>query len=151
MAMNRPTALEVARYIVRFAHLKGSLITNLKLQKLLYYAQGWYLVIEDDLLFQDRIEAWIHGPVVPTVYREYKKFRWMPIDKQPQKVGLPRQIEEFLDEFLSFFLPIDAYKLEQMTHTERPWKEARGDLEPDESCSNEMSTETMKSYFNSLN
>src|SRR5690606_17024633 len=50
----------------------GDLISNLKLQKLVYYAQGFSLALLDEPLFEDEIEAWMHGPVVPALYREFK-------------------------------------------------------------------------------
>ena len=146
----RHTAVEVARYVLRFAHSKGSLVTNLKLQKLLYYAQGWHLAIFNKPLFGDSIEAWVHGPVVPKVYQKYKKYRWQPIGSQPNNVSLSPQTKRFMQELLEVFLPIDAFQLERMTHREPPWIEARGSLEPDAICHNEISQERMQSYFTEL-
>ena len=51
----------------------GDGISNLKLQKLLYYCQGTYLAIKGTPLFEHPIEAWEHGPVVPEVYHQYKE------------------------------------------------------------------------------
>ena len=52
---------------------------NLKLQKLVYYAQAWHLALRDVPLFEEDFEAWVHGPVIPALYQEYKKFGWRPI------------------------------------------------------------------------
>ena len=50
------------------------LITNLKLQKLLYYAQGCVMALTDEPLFDEDIQAWEHGPVVPEIYHKYKSY-----------------------------------------------------------------------------
>jgi uncharacterized phage-associated protein len=72
-------ASEVANYLVASFRDAGDPLTNLKLQKLLYYAQGWYLAIHDEALFDERIEAWPRGPVVPPVYGSFKHRQWNPI------------------------------------------------------------------------
>ena len=46
----------------------GDLISNLKLQKLVYYAQGFHLAISGEPLFDEKIMAWEHGPVIPQLY-----------------------------------------------------------------------------------
>lgn len=61
-------AKRVADYIIAFAHEHGDPVSNLKLQKLLYYAQAWHLALHDNPLFDERIEASVHGPAVPPVY-----------------------------------------------------------------------------------
>src|SRR5271163_1555007 len=69
------TAMKVALHLVNLANSgeEPDPLTHLRLQKLLYYAQGWYLGIFGRALFTNRIEAWRHGPVVPDVYKELKK------------------------------------------------------------------------------
>ena len=63
-------AQDVANFFIgRFQEAQDP-VTNLKLQKLLYYAQGWYLAFFDEPLFDERIEAWLHGPVVPPIYQD---------------------------------------------------------------------------------
>ena len=70
---------DIADYFVRLANETGDYISNLKLQKLVYYAQAWYLAISDEALFEEDFEAWVHGPVIPELYQEYKSFGWRPI------------------------------------------------------------------------
>lgn len=82
------TASIIAKHILGACKAKQDFITNLKLQKLLYYSQAWHLAIYDEPLFQDRIEAWVHGPVVPSVFREYRSFRWSPIWPTPDDDAL---------------------------------------------------------------
>ena len=67
------TAFSVAKYFLFLSDEEaGDTISNLKLQKLLYYAQGFHLALNDSPLFAESIEAWTHGPVVPVVYQLYK-------------------------------------------------------------------------------
>ena len=64
------SALDVARYIINYSNKKDYHISNLKLQKLLYFTQAYYLAFTDSHkpCFPERIEAWNFGPVVPEVY-----------------------------------------------------------------------------------
>ncbi len=78
------TAHEIAKYFVSLVDEEaGDSISNLKVQKLLYYAQGGYLAFHDEPLFPEAIKAWAHGPVVPQVYHEYKQYGAGPIPVEP--------------------------------------------------------------------
>ncbi|MEM9215382.1 MAG: type II toxin-antitoxin system antitoxin SocA domain-containing protein [Cyanobacteria bacterium P01_F01_bin.150] len=69
------TCHEVANYFLSLMDEDaGDLISNLKLQKLVHYAQGIHLALYDKALFPETIEAWTHGPVVPELYHRYEKF-----------------------------------------------------------------------------
>jgi uncharacterized phage-associated protein len=65
-----------------FLDLGGGSITPMKLQKLVYYAHAWNLAIFDAPLISDRIEAWTYGPVIPSLYEEFKEFRGSPITRK---------------------------------------------------------------------
>ena len=97
------TASKVANVFLKLAQEKNEELTNLKLQKLVYYAQAWYLAIYEKPLFDDEIEAWIHGPAVPSIYKMYKKFGWKPITTLPQKVILPKNVKEHIAEVMDIF------------------------------------------------
>lgn len=144
------TALQLARYIVRHAQDKGEPITNLKLQKLLYYAQSWHLAFFGEVLFDDPIQAWVHGPVVSSVYGYFKGYGFNPIPLHPKKPDVSNELAEFLDQVLLTYLPFDAFTLEKMTHEETPWKEARGSLPFDEPCKKIISTDTIKTFFKKI-
>ena len=66
------THRDVAEYFLALANETGGTITNLKLQKLVYYAQAWHLANFDKPLFDAKFEAWVHGPVIPGLYEEYR-------------------------------------------------------------------------------
>ncbi|MEO7994526.1 MAG: type II toxin-antitoxin system antitoxin SocA domain-containing protein [bacterium] len=110
------SAQQAADYFIAFSHEHGDPLSNLKLQKLLYYAQAWHLALRDEPLFPERIEAWVHGPVVPEVYRRYKEWAWQPITEDPPypQVG-PETLEHF-NEIMDTYGMSTAYELERLTH-----------------------------------
>lgn len=143
-------AQEVAKYIVRFFQEAGDPVTNLKLQKLLYYVQGWHRALKGENAFDDRLEAWIHGPVQPGVYGTYKQYRWNPIADEVAATALPAELQGFINEVLAVYGTDTGYDLERRTHLEPPWLEARGNIPPDQDCSTIIKTSTMETYFKSL-
>lgn len=137
----------IADHIIWNAHRHGSFISNLKLQKLLYYAHAWHLAIHDEALFAERIEAWVHGPVVPSIYRRFKRHGFRNIDEAIRRPELGTSTANFLDELLRQYLPFDAYALELMTHQEEPWLDARGGAPPDRRSRAQITDSAIKRYF----
>jgi uncharacterized phage-associated protein len=104
------------------AEMDGELISNMKLQKLLYYAQGAYLAITGNVLFDDPIVAWKHGPVVEVVYHKYKGFGSSGIEYDGS--DLPEfddETESILNQVYEVFGQYSAWKLRELTHSEAPW------------------------------
>jgi uncharacterized phage-associated protein len=136
-----------ARDVAQFFIMKGlddeeSGISNLKLQKLLYYAKGFHQAIFDEPLFPEKLWAWTHGPVVPDVYQEYKKYGRGPIteleyDPTPK---LDEDQTELLNEVWSVLGQFSAWKLRDMSHNEKPWL----DHEKDASM---IEDEELSAYF----
>ncbi len=116
-------------------------ITNLKLQKLLYYAQGCVLALTDKPLFDEEIEAWEHGPVVPKIYHEYKMYGKSEIefDEPFDENLIDRDIQNILESVYNEFGQYSAWKLRNMTHSETPWKET--------AKNNNISKCLIKEYF----
>ena len=125
----------------------GDLISNLKLQKLVYYAQGFHLALYDRPLFPEEIEAWTHGPVVPELYNYYKKYGAGAIPF-PESIDFSIYDEEtksLLDEVYCVFGQFAAWKLRSMTQEEYPWKFAMQN-------SGKITHQSLKEYFkNQLN
>ncbi|GGK45319.1 Panacea domain-containing protein [Salinarimonas ramus] len=140
----------IADFLLVSAREAGELLTNLKLQKLLYYAQAWRLALTDEPLFSEDFEAWVHGPVLPSQYHRFKDFRWMPITAPVDMPRVDEDLARHLDEILRVFGPESAVALEQMTHEERPWREARAGMPLHETSSAKISKNTMKEYYRSL-
>jgi len=144
------SASELAEAFLAFANEHGDLISNMKLQKLLYYAQGWYLALFDEPLFADRIEAWIHGPVVPAVWRHYQSFGFKPIESNATREDLPELPEsvwDHIEEIWKGYGRYSGYDLVAMTQAETPWLVARRGLNPTEVGSNEVTVEYLTSFF----
>lgn len=148
--MAKTTARKASDYIIRFSHEHGDLVTNLKLQKLLYYAQAWHLVFYDEPLFNERFEAWVHGPVQPDVYRDFKQFGWNPITYDPGDIRLDETIKRHLDEVMEVYGGISSYNLERLTHQEDPWKNARRGIPKDEPSNAVISLEDMKQFYTDM-
>ncbi|MBO1348259.1 MAG: DUF4065 domain-containing protein [Hormoscilla sp. GUM202] len=141
------TASEIADYFIWVANDTGSFISNLKLQKLVYYAQAWHLAIHDTPLFEDDFEAWAPGPTIPTLFEEYKKFQWKPILKQVKKPQLPQAVEDFLAKITEEYFTCNAFELEIMVHREDPWLKARRGLLIAEHSDAIISKESMREYY----
>ncbi len=118
------TALEVANFFLSMPDDdSGDLVSNLKLQKLLYYAQGYYLGLHgaSKPLFDDTIFAWKHGPVVQTVYKHFSPFRNGAIPKAKRPKNLDADVVAFLEEIYRTFGRFSAWALREMSHREGPW------------------------------
>lgn len=138
------TAQSVAEYFVSRVDVEaGDSISNLKLQKLLYYAQGFHLAVYGQPLFPEKIKAWEHGPVVPQVYHYFKDYGASPIPVKPVNLAdYSEEIRELLDEVHTVYGQFSASKLREMTHEEPPWKATP----PNETISHEL----MKEFFKTL-
>ena len=119
----------------------GDAISNMKLQKLLYYAQGFALAILGKPLFEDDFEKWTYGPVLLAVYNKYKDFGSGAI---PRTEGASLQDytddeRKLLDEVYYTFGQYSAWALSEMSHATKPWQDAElGSI---------ISKESMKAYF----
>ncbi|MEO9123495.1 MAG: type II toxin-antitoxin system antitoxin SocA domain-containing protein [Microcoleus sp.] len=114
----------------------------------MYYAQAWYLAFEDQPLFDEDFEAWVHGPTIPALFYEYKEqFGFKPILKEVEKPEFPEEVQEFLEDLSDDYLFRDAYELELMVRREDPWIKARGELPKDEPSNAIISKESMKEFY----
>lgn len=125
---------------------RGDIISNLKLQKLLYYLQGYHLAFFNQKLFDDDLHAWTYGPVVPDVYRRFKENGAMGISLDPshKEIELSAEQEDLFAQVMREYGKFSAVKLMEMTHIEDPWKEAIDSKE------HVINLDTMKSFFSKL-
>ncbi|MBR1710941.1 MAG: DUF4065 domain-containing protein [Clostridia bacterium] len=100
----------------------GDEISNLKIQKLLYYAQGCALASLGEALFDDDIVAWKHGPVVESIYQKYYEYGRKGISNIPQYPILEAKIENLLINTYNTFAKYSAWELANLTYMEDPWK-----------------------------
>lgn len=141
------TANEVADYILCNTQNTQGPVSNLKLQKLVYYAQAWFLALYDEPLFDDEIQAWVHGPVQPELYHRFKSFRWEPISGSVECPEFSREIQDHMDEVLGVYGGYSAHQIERIVHQEYPWKNARGGLSADLPSAATISHEDMKNFY----
>jgi len=138
-------AMDVVDYFLSKASVdEDSNLTNLKVQKLLYYVQGFHLAIEDTELFPETIEAWRYGPVCPEIYHELKSYGANAITKAVEGKDFTKifsqEQRELVDEIYEVFGQYSAWKLRDMTHEEPTW------INNQDSAS-EITQDEMKEYF----
>lgn len=118
-------AIDIAKKIICKTDVEhGDTLSNLKLQKLLYYMQGFHLAFFDEPFFNESIEAWTYGPVVPVVFQEFKKYKKHSInpDNYHDDLVLTDDEQQMFDMVYSEYNRYSAVALMNMTHTEGPWK-----------------------------
>ena len=125
------SALEIAKYMISYCVHQKRPISNLKLQKMLYYAWIDYYKETGKELFFDRIFAWQLGPVVPETYYEFCSYAGKPITKE-YTIELDNTDKTIIDLIIEKYIPITAGVLVSRTHEKgKPWdiiyKEGYGD------------------------
>lgn len=156
-------ATDIAKYLIAKSDNVGDLITNKKLQKLLYYIKAWGLVYFKDGIIEDPFEAWIHDPVCRSVYSEYKKFGYSPLEIEYNGISSSEYIKKFEEEngktetdrdkielinaVFGKYSIHSSLELELLSHSETPWIEARQGLSPVETGNNTISEKTMLSFY----
>lgn len=136
----------IAEYIIAI----GKEITPLALQKILYYAQGFYKAFFGKFLFEDDCQAWVHGPVYVNIYEKYRDFKSanisIDIDYDIEDI-IADEKREILDVIIKYFGYYNGKALEKMSHYETPWINARKGLLPTENSNNIINKNDIKEYF----
>ena len=117
--------IDIAKKIICRTDVEhGDAVTNLKLQKLLYYMQGFHLAFFGVPFFNEAIEAWTYGPVVPVAFQEFKKYKKRAINPEnyTDSLVLTDEQQQMFDMVYSEYNRFSAVTLMNMTHTEGPWK-----------------------------
>lgn len=144
------SSFTLADYLIVESRERGELLTPLKLQKLMFYADAWHLALHDKEITCERFQAWVHGPVALSQYHRFRDYKWKPIDAEIGRPELTKNLTTHLDEVIDVFGSETAVSLEIMTHKEKPWIEARGGIPEDEPCNNYISKETTKEFYRSI-
>ena len=148
------TAKAIANYF-----LAKQCLTQMKLHKLVYYAQGWHLGITGQPLLDETLEAWQYGPVVPSIYREFRSFGASPITClamelnwrtrtyfEPQVDPSDRVVNELLDSVRNLYGKYTAAQLSELTHRpDSPWSATRR-ANPGLRCAG-IANEVIRSHF----
>jgi uncharacterized phage-associated protein len=139
-------------YFLFLAKKRNKPLTLHKLQKLIYYAQAWSLVLNNKKLFEEEIEAWIHGPTIRSLYLYYQRFGLNPIEEEIDtriESKFTDENKDLLNQVWKVYSKYDADYLEYLTHQELPWQKAREecDLNPNPFFPPVISTDLMKEYY----
>jgi uncharacterized phage-associated protein len=125
----------------------GEGISNLKLQKILYFAQAAKLSLDNEPLFDDEIYAWNYGPVINDVYHAHKKHVNTPI-KKPKGIeytNFSNETSAFLEDVWQTFAKYSPAKLVEITHSHAPWKDTY-----DGTKDKVITKETIKKYYKNV-
>lgn len=128
---------------------KQKKVTAWKLQKLVYYAQAWHLVWDEEPLFEEKIQAWAHGPVCPALYRRHKgsfSISTVKGDASNLSENERETVEVIVDHYGSF----SGQELSDLTHSEPPWRDARKGLSPRERGDHVIQHTALVEYYGSL-
>lgn len=127
------SSLYMSGEILKRAKEVGEGISNMKLQKLLYIANGLYLAKKGTSLIEEPVKAWKYGPVIEKVYYEFKKYGNQDITSIPleyelynQNVNLDADAQSAIDFVIEVSKKLNAIQLSNWTHDENsPWSLAR--------------------------
>lgn len=135
------------RHVALYFLSKESM-SHKKLEKLCYYAQAWYLANHGKPMMPNRFEAWVHGPVAPDLYAQYKGWGWALIPKVAEYVALFDPVEiDLMDKVYDVYGDYTGDELELLTHHEFPWEHAREGYSPSEYSRNPISMKDMRDYY----
>jgi uncharacterized phage-associated protein len=137
---------DVAQYIL---HKHGSM-TTMKLQKLVYYCQAWSTVWDGRALFDEEIQAWASGPVVPDLYKLHRGFYQITSLTKGDESNLDTTQLDTINAVLNTYGEKSAQWLSDLTHMEDPWKKARDGISDGQNCENVISLASLEEYYGSL-
>lgn len=135
-------ALTIAKWIINKVHPEP-----LKLQKLLYLAQGYSYAFHDRPLFYEELEGWVHGPVVRNVYNIFRDYQFNNIDISFEIEELDKESLDVLNYVIDNFSKYDSKYLEDLSHKQEPWILSRNGLDPDERSDKTITKESISNYF----
>jgi len=156
-------AIDLGHIITHYINQKGDTISHKKLHKLLYYVEAWHLVHFNGAIINEEFEAWVHGPVIPSLYHELKEFGFNDLKVVGDENDTPDETVNKIisdninsDQLELIYTVLDKYgglsslQLEMLTHSEKPWLIARGGALPHENCKNIIDKGIIKEYYSSL-
>ena len=135
--------------VAKFFLNKESEMSSKKLQKICWYAYSWYIALNTDpeekdnveFLFDNKAEAWVHGPVFRELYTDVKHNSKKLIERSIEIDN--KEIENFLNEIWDVYGQYTGDQLESITHQEKPWLEVRENLKYYEASTTEIKTKSI--------
>lgn len=141
--------INLARYILA----KQGSISNMKLQKLLFYTESVFMAVTNKSLFEEKFEAWRHGPVLPVVYHTFKKYSALrskipyTVESTDLALDLPENYVNLIDQVIEIFGRHDGDVLRNNSHKEEPYKIARIGIPEGASSNVKMDKTEVKKYY----
>lgn len=137
--------------VADYALSKFECLSTMKLQKIVFYSQAYHLVTFHAPLFEDRIEAWVNGPVAPRLFRLHRGKFIIPSDffKAEACDTLTADEQHSIDHVVGVIGDESGASLSDLTHSEDPWRVARGDSTPDAVIHEEITRGSIASYYGS--
>lgn len=148
--LKKEKVILIAKYFIKKNEKDHKGLDNKKIQKLLYYSQAWNLVFNKEPLFSDKIEAWIHGPAVLEVWKNFKDFGFTiphPEISEDSFNFFKKEEKELLDDVWRVYGKFDGGYLEVLSHNELPWQKARQGLRDTMSSQNEITLDSIKEFY----
>lgn len=137
---------DVAAYILQ----KRGPMSAMKLEKLVYYSQAWSLVWDERPMFEEPIQAWIGGPVVPALYNEHRGAYEVRQITKGNSANLDRDAKDTIDVVLESYGDKTGMELSEITHSEDPWLKAREGLAPNDRGNRVITLDSMCEYYTDL-
>nr|WP_314498686.1 type II toxin-antitoxin system antitoxin SocA domain-containing protein [uncultured Chryseobacterium sp.] len=124
--------ITIANYFIEKSFDEGIVITPMKVLKLVYIANGWFLGYTNNTLITERSQAWQYGPVISSVYDAFKIYGKSPIEKmflpnnilqdEYSKLKNDKYTNSFLDSVWNVYKNYNALQLSDLTHQPNtPW------------------------------
>ncbi len=146
------SVLDVAKYIVKTCNNRGCSITNLRLQKILYFVQAQFISNNNSLCFIEEFECWTYGPVIPSVYSYFRFFGTLNIEINDfihgdiENIEFSEEDKMLVDSIISKTKNMSTDQLIEITHLQDPWKM---NYNPEQNMI--IPNEDMLEYFSSRN
>lgn len=144
--------LVIANFFLQ-KYSRRSVITPMKLTKLVYIAHGWYLAIKGRSLIDENPEAWMYGPVIPKVYHRFKSYGGGRIVKSfTDDITLDSDADEvFIDKIWTVYGKFSGAELSAMTHAKgTPWSKTWNSIKQHSFYSLQIPEQEIKRYYESL-
>jgi uncharacterized phage-associated protein len=144
--MNQISVQELANWF-----LSKESMTHKKLQKVCYYGVAWgWALMSGSVINDDEFQAWVHGPVAPNLYDKYKQNGWNDIPRATGTANIPGDVADLLEAVWITYGEKSGNELEALSHSEKPWIEARAGLQSNERSNQPISTAVMREYYTSI-
>lgn len=145
-------------YIIMMLTEGSESLSNIKLQKLLYYVQAWNLAFYGKPFYSENenFEAWVHGPVSREIYNRFREHKSLYSDIKYEDITetfnpdlLDENEKKHIEVILETYAKFSGSELENMTHMEYPWINAREGYRSSERCEKQINNQDMIDYYSS--